>query len=119
MPPVGVNDVVADRRPVVRGWRTGRGGSRYIVGVSDAIHAKLEDVRRKLLDLTRRNRLLNHRDAGRRTLRVLDGEDAQHAYDRLVGQGKTMQFGERPEARESEANTPAEDAAEGEGMPPA
>ncbi|MEM6315131.1 MAG: DUF4011 domain-containing protein, partial [Planctomycetota bacterium] len=64
--------------------------------MSDTIRQQLEDVRRKLLDLTRRNRLLNHRDKGQRTCRVVH-ELPKQVVERLLG-GKRFQFLSRDEA---------------------
>ncbi len=62
-----------------------------------SIEQKLEDTRRRLLDLTRRNRLLNHRSKGRATLRVIDELPAE-VFRRLVAEEQTLQFLAREEA---------------------
>ncbi|HWP41323.1 MAG TPA: DUF4011 domain-containing protein, partial [Tepidisphaeraceae bacterium] len=64
---------------------------------TDVIEQKLEQTRRRLLDLTRANRLLNHRPRGQRTLRIVEERPAQ-VFDLLVNQQKTMQFLAREEA---------------------
>jgi hypothetical protein len=61
------------------------------------IDAKLEEIRRRLLDLTRNNRLLNHRTQGQRTLELADELPAE-VYRVLVEDGRTMQFLAREEA---------------------
>jgi hypothetical protein len=55
------------------------------------IETKLEEVRRRLLDLSRNNRLLNHRATGQRTLQIVD-EHAEEIYRLLVDEGRTLQF---------------------------
>jgi hypothetical protein len=55
------------------------------------IELKLEETRRRLLDLTRRNRLLNHRATGRSTLAVVD-EVPDEVFRALVGSGAVLQF---------------------------
>lgn len=61
------------------------------------INEKLEDTRRRLLDLTRRNRLLNHKVKAAGTLRVVD-EVPVEVYRVLVAEGQPMQFLSREEA---------------------
>ncbi len=74
------------------------------------IEAKLEETRRRLLDLTRSNRLLNHRDKGQRTLQIVD-EVPKEIYGLLVTESETLQFLAREEAPEEvQALLPAEDA---------
>jgi very-short-patch-repair endonuclease len=63
------------------------------------IQSKLEEVRRRLLDLSRNNRLLNHRAGGQRTLQIVD-EVAEQIYHLLVDEGKTLQFLSLEEASE-------------------
>jgi len=55
------------------------------------IATKLEEVRRRLLDLSRNNRLLNHRATGQRTLQIVDELPGQ-VYRLLVDDGRTLQF---------------------------
>src|SRR5690242_12171375 len=75
-----------------------------------SIDDRLEETRRRLLDLTRSNRLLNHRTTGRGTLRVVD-EIPEQVFDVLVRQGQRMQFLAREEAPpELAAAMPADDA---------
>src|SRR6266487_4392965 len=62
-----------------------------------SIEDRLEEARRRLLDLTRRNRLLNHRTKGRSTLRIVD-ESPTEVFRLLVSEGKTLQFLAREEA---------------------
>lgn len=78
--------------------------SQTIVGLSEAtgtsaaaIEIQLEDARRRLLDLTRRNRLLNHRSSGRTTLRIIDEIPAEVFRQLVVGE-QTLQFRAREEA---------------------
>jgi very-short-patch-repair endonuclease len=61
------------------------------------IDVKLEEVRRRLLDLTRKNRLLNYRATGRGTLAIVD-EVPGAVYRNLAGEGCTFQFLSRDEA---------------------
>lgn len=55
------------------------------------IRERLDEARRNLLDLTRRNRLLNFRAEGRRVVRIIDELPSQ-VFRLLVEEGKTMQF---------------------------
>jgi len=55
------------------------------------IHQKLEDARRRLLDLSRRNRLLNFKPRNRRSIRIVD-ERPEEVYRILVTDGKRMDF---------------------------
>jgi hypothetical protein len=76
------------------------------------IEAKLEETRRRLLDLTRRNRLLNHRGQGRSALRIVD-ELPEQIFRLLVAEGRTLQFLAREEAPpEAKAMVDAEAAKE-------
>ena len=61
------------------------------------IKAKLEDLRRELLDLTRRNRLLNQGGQGPRILHVLD-VDPDHVRSLLVDKKRRLTFLAREEA---------------------
>lgn len=61
------------------------------------VETKLQEIRRRLLDLTRRNRLLNHTGAGQGTLQIVDELPAQ-VYGVLVDDGRAMQFLSREEA---------------------
>jgi very-short-patch-repair endonuclease len=63
------------------------------------IDAKLNEIRCRLLDLTRNNRLLNHRSRGQRTLQIVD-EIPVEIYRILVDEGQIMQFLSREEAPE-------------------
>jgi hypothetical protein len=58
----------------------------------------LDRIRRKLLDLSRRNRLLNHR-AGSRSLTIVD-ELPDQVFKALVADGQTMYFAPLPEPEE-------------------
>jgi very-short-patch-repair endonuclease len=51
----------------------------------------MEDVRSRLLDLTRSNRLLNHKAEGARNIRIVDEIPAE-VYRLLVEEKRTMQF---------------------------
>ena len=61
------------------------------------IDAKLEELRRSLVDLTRNNRLLNHRSKGQRSLAVHQAS-VQEIYRRLAVDRSTLQFLAREEA---------------------
>ena len=61
------------------------------------IEARLNEIRRRLLDLTRRNRLLNHRSKGPSTLQIVDELPAE-VYRVLVDEAHAMQFLSREEA---------------------
>ena len=55
------------------------------------MRAVLEKLRKSLLDLTRRNRLLNFRDQGRGSLRIVE-ELPEQIWRMVVGEGRSMQF---------------------------
>ena len=55
-----------------------------------AVQERLNDWKKLLLDLSRRNRLLNFRETKRQSVRV-DQPSAQKLFDRLVGQEKQLQ----------------------------
>ncbi len=61
------------------------------------VAAKLEETRRRLLDMSRRNRLLNHRTSASGTLRIA-GEHPDEVYRILVAESRRMQFLSREEA---------------------
>ncbi|HSI73620.1 MAG TPA: DUF4011 domain-containing protein, partial [Fimbriimonas sp.] len=61
------------------------------------VHAQLESLRHKLLDLTLRNRLLNYRPSVRLGITVV-GESSQAVYTLLVDQGRKMTFVGKPDA---------------------
>src|SRR6266542_6773957 len=83
-----------------------------------AVEVKLEDTRRRLLDLTRRNRLLNHRTTGRGTLRIID-ELPNEVFRLLVAEEHTLQFLSREEApKEAAAFVEAEATAEARAAAP-
>ena len=65
------------------------------------IEPRLDETRRRLLDLSRRNRLLNHKPAVATNLRVVD-EVAEEVYRVLVVEGQRMQFLSKEEAPEPE-----------------
>ena len=60
-------------------------------GVKSDIEKQLQAARQRLLDLTRRNRLLNYRPSKRRTIHVID-EIPKEIFDILVLQERVMQF---------------------------
>ncbi|MDI6719820.1 MAG: DUF3320 domain-containing protein [Methanomicrobiales archaeon] len=66
--------------------------------------AQIDAIRRRLLDLTQRNRLLNYRPSKARTIPVVD-ENPREVYDILVLREKAMRFHPR------ERGEPAADAA--------
>jgi very-short-patch-repair endonuclease/DNA polymerase III delta prime subunit len=59
------------------------------------IEEQLEAARRKLLDLTMRNHLLNYKQAKARTIKVMD-EVPREVYDFLVLREKAMEFRPKP-----------------------
>lgn len=64
----------------------------WIRGLSmNEVEAELNSARQKLLDLTMRNRLLNHRPYKRKSLRIVD-EIPREIYDLLVIKQKKMRF---------------------------
>ncbi|MBN2490247.1 MAG: DUF3320 domain-containing protein [Planctomycetes bacterium] len=66
------------------------------------LERQLGEARRKLLDLTLRNRLLNHRPSPRRSLGIVD-ELASEVYQRLVLEEKAMGFRPAPEPGQAAA----------------
>ena len=56
-----------------------------------SVEDQLNDARQRLLDLTLRNKLLNHRPSKRRTLPIVD-ELPRQVYETLVVRGKGMRF---------------------------
>lgn len=69
----------------------------------DPIDLMLERIRRALLDLTRRNRLLNFKSVrGRVSLQIVD-EVPEEVFRLLVGEGRTLQFLAREEAKQGAA----------------
>ncbi len=74
---------------------------------ASAITIALGRIRKKLLDLSRRNRLLNHRP-GRRSLQVVD-ELPDEVFKTLITEGKTMYFAPLPEPDEEETKDEASD----------
>ena len=56
-----------------------------------SIEDQLSDARHRLLDLTLRNKLLNHRPSKRRTLPIVD-ELPREVYETLVVEGKKVRF---------------------------
>lgn len=73
--------------------------------VNDQIHAAVEGLRRKLIDTSRRNRLLNYRSSKTHGVDVV-GEESASVFRLLVSEGKTMSFTGPPD--------PPRRAAEGE-----
>jgi len=83
---------------------------------SPTVRAKLEQVRRSLLDLSRRNRLLNYRPTGHGALPITD-ERPDQIYALLVEAGATLQF--LPVAPPREESTPPQEEAETSAVPEA
>ncbi|KAB8145742.1 DUF4011 domain-containing protein [Chloroflexia bacterium SDU3-3] len=67
------------------------------IATDQIIANRIEDTRRRLLDLTRRNRLLNHRTKGRATLGITK-EISAEIFRLLVAEAQTLQFLSREEA---------------------
>jgi very-short-patch-repair endonuclease len=63
---------------------------------SESVRAQVEMLRRKLLDLTLRNRMLNYRPSKRLGITVL-GESSFEVHRMLVDEGKKMSFIGRPD----------------------
>lgn len=72
------------------------------------VEQELEISRKRLLDLTMRNRLLNHKPSKSKTLRIIDEIPAE-IYDLLVINERQMEFKPRPSANDKIA---AEDSEE-------
>ncbi|NVM21222.1 MAG: DUF4011 domain-containing protein [Desulfobacterales bacterium] len=84
-----------------------RKGKRPVDKKTKIVNETLERVRRRLLDLTRRNVLLNFRET-RRTIRIVD-ESPEKAFNRLVADGKSLELLPLPEPDENdEADTNAD-----------
>jgi very-short-patch-repair endonuclease len=66
-------------------------------GRSPSIARELEAARKQLLDLTLRNRLLNYRPSGLRSIRVI-GELPAEIYDALVLREKALEFRAAPKS---------------------
>jgi len=79
----------------------------------DAIKNKLEQARRSLLDLTRRNRLINFKPRGRTSLQVVDEIPAE-VFRILVTDQKTMQFRPLEESEHYQAGDLADRSEDGE-----
>jgi len=78
---------------------------------------ELEEARAKLLDMTRRNALLNFRASKRHSIEIVD-EIAGEIFDLLVMQQQTMRF--KPDDRDSEdasANLPVQSRRDDEPTP--
>lgn len=72
------------------GQRNSERDSKFGTAENISIHQLLENFRKKLLDLSRRNRLLNFKD-GSRTIRVVE-ELPNAIFDLLVNQEKKLEF---------------------------
>lgn len=70
---------------------------------NELILSELERARKSLLDLTMRNRLLNHRPSKARTIKVVD-ELPREVYNLLVIENGTMEFLPRQESGISKVN---------------
>jgi very-short-patch-repair endonuclease len=78
------------------------------------IDGKLEELRRGLVDLTRNNRLLNHRTKGQRSLSIYRAS-APDVYKQLVDNRQTLQFLARDDASSALRNSlPSEESATAE-----
>ena len=64
---------------------------RFHVSNNTFILSELERARKRLIDLTMRNRLLNYRQTSVRTIKAVD-ELAPEVYHLLVIEGRTMEF---------------------------
>lgn len=62
----------------------------------DMILQRLETARKRLVDVSLRNRFLNYRPSKRTGLKIVH-PDPQAVFDALVGQSKSARFVERPE----------------------
>jgi very-short-patch-repair endonuclease len=58
----------------------------------DTIEQKLDAARRRLLDLSRRNRLLNYRAKGNRSLRIVDADPATVYRQLVTGERTRLEF---------------------------
>src|SRR5215467_9448471 len=75
------------------------------------ITAAIENWKRKLLDISKRNRALNFRPNKVTTITILDEQPAE-VFRQLYIRGKSMRFGAAPEqalVREEPADSPVSD----------
>src|SRR4051794_38999052 len=70
---------------------------------SESTRAQVEALRRKLLDLSLRNRMLNYRPSKRLGITVM-GEDAREVHRLLVTESKKLSFVGRPPPPPAAAN---------------
>src|SRR5215472_2738116 len=78
------------------------------------ITAAIENWKRKLLDISKRNRALNFRPNKVTTITILDEQPAE-VFRQLYIRGKSMRFGAAPEqaiAKEESADSPVSDEGE-------
>lgn len=77
----------------------------------DAVQRQIEVLRRKLLDLTMRNRMLNYRPSKRLGIDIF-GEDSFYLHRLVVEEGKKMSFVGKPDAprRASQPRLVSDDA---------
>jgi very-short-patch-repair endonuclease len=101
--------------------KTGPSVGQQVTSGGDAramVTARLRDLQNQLLDLSRRNRLLNFRsDKGAGSFRIIDEVSAE-VFRTIVGDGKPMQFLAREEAPKEIAAAlggAAAEAGDGEG----
>ncbi|MFQ3678661.1 MAG: DUF4011 domain-containing protein, partial [Fimbriimonadaceae bacterium] len=64
----------------------------------DSVQVQIDALRRKLLDLSLRNRMLNYRPSKRIGVSIA-GEESRHLFSILVEEGKKMTFVGKPEPR--------------------
>lgn len=83
-------------------------------GVAEGVKTQVESLRKKLLDLTLRNRMLNYRPSARLGLTIVD-EGAVELYRIVVEEGKRMSFVGRPDpARGTKTAGPEQSTTEDE-----
>ncbi|MDR3691834.1 MAG: DUF3320 domain-containing protein [Fimbriimonas sp.] len=71
----------------------------------EGVRAQVEALRRKLLDLSLRNRMLNYRPSKRLGIAIV-GEDTTQLYRMLVDEGKKMSFVGRPDLPKIKGDQP-------------
>lgn len=74
---------------------------------ADSVRVQVEALRKKLLDLTMRNRMLNYRPSKRIGITIV-GEDSFCVHRLLVEEGKKMSFVGRPDPKKSDAGRSGE-----------
>lgn len=68
--------------------------------MGSTVAAQIEIARKKLLDTSSRNRLINYKGSKTVGAEIQDGESADHVFDLLVTKGKALRFAGQPDSVE-------------------